>query len=83
MKNHSLIDADGNTHVKIAAVALVASVVFMVVVSAAGRLRPHGRRLNSRPGREGADVHDDRGQRPSRPSAKPSLTIRTEGQALA
>src|SRR6476620_10066 len=34
--NHSLIDADGNTHVKIAAVALVASVVFMAVVSMSG-----------------------------------------------
>ena len=40
MKNHSLIDADGNTHVKIAAVALVASVVFMVVVSVSGVSRP-------------------------------------------
>ena len=39
MKNHSLIDADGNTHVKIAAVALVASVVFMVVVSVSGFAR--------------------------------------------
>jgi hypothetical protein len=36
MKNHSLIDADGNTHVKIVAVALVASVVFMVAVSLSG-----------------------------------------------
>ena len=36
MKNHSLIDADGNTHVKIAAVAVVVSVVFMVVVSLSG-----------------------------------------------
>jgi uncharacterized protein (DUF983 family) len=34
--NHSLIDADGTTHVKIAAVALVVSVVFMVVVSVSG-----------------------------------------------
>ena len=63
MKNHSLIDADGNTHVKIAAVALVASVVFMVVVSVSGFARldsaPH-----SRSGREGDDVHDDRGRRP-------------------
>ena len=33
MKNHSLIDADGNTHMKVAAVALVASVLFMVVVA--------------------------------------------------
>jgi uncharacterized protein (DUF983 family) len=39
MKNHSLIDADSNTHVKIAAVALVASVVFMVVVSVSGVAR--------------------------------------------
>jgi hypothetical protein len=39
MKNHSLIDADSNTHVKIAAVALVASVVFMVVVSVSGFAR--------------------------------------------
>ncbi len=39
MKNHSLVDADGNTHVKIAAIALVASVVFMVVVSVSGLAR--------------------------------------------
>jgi hypothetical protein len=39
MKNHNLIDADGNTHVKIAAVALVASVVFMAVVSLSGVAR--------------------------------------------
>ena len=39
MKNHSLIDADGNTHVKIAAVALVASVMFMVVVAVSGVAR--------------------------------------------
>ena len=39
MKNHSLIDADSNTHVKIAAVALIASVVFMVVVSVSGVAR--------------------------------------------
>ena len=42
MKNHSLIDADGNTHVKIAAVALVASIVFMVVVSVSGVARWEG-----------------------------------------
>ena len=42
MKNHSLIDADGNTHVKMAAVALVASVVFMVVVSVSGFARMDG-----------------------------------------
>jgi len=34
--NHSLISASGNTHVKIAALAVVASVVFMAVVSASG-----------------------------------------------
>ena len=34
--NHSLIEADSNTHVKIAAVALVASVLFMVVISLSG-----------------------------------------------
>ena len=39
MDNHSLIDADGTTHVKIAAVALVVSVVFMVVVSVSGLAR--------------------------------------------
>jgi len=39
MKNHSLIDADGNTHLKIVAVAFVATVVFMVVVSASGLAR--------------------------------------------
>ena len=39
MKNHSLIDADSNTHLKIVAVALVATVVFMVVVSASGLAR--------------------------------------------
>jgi hypothetical protein len=42
MKNHSLIDADSNTHVKIAAVALVASIVFMVVVSVSGVARWEG-----------------------------------------
>jgi hypothetical protein len=39
MKNHSLVDADSNTHLKIAGVALVASVVFMVVVSVSGFAR--------------------------------------------
>ena len=39
MKNHSLIDADGTTHVKIVAVALVASVVLMLVVSVSGLTR--------------------------------------------
>jgi len=37
--NHSLIEADSMTHVKIALVALVATVVFMVVVSASGLAR--------------------------------------------
>jgi len=37
--NHSLISASGNTHVKIAALAVVASVVFMAVVSASGVTR--------------------------------------------
>ena len=36
MNNHSLIDADSNTHLKIAVVAFVASIVFMVVVSLSG-----------------------------------------------
>ena len=39
MNNHSLIDADGNTHVKIVVVAFVASVVLMVVVSLSGLTR--------------------------------------------
>ena len=39
MNNHSLIDADGTTHVKIAGIALIASVVFMVVVSVSGVAR--------------------------------------------
>ena len=62
MKNHSLIDADGNTHVKIAAVAVVVSVVFMVVVSLSGLPRWDSM-LNSRPGREGDDDHHGRRQR--------------------
>ena len=37
--NHSLISASGNTHAKIAALAVAASVVFMVVVSASGITR--------------------------------------------
>ena len=37
--NHSLISASGNTHAKIAALAVVASVVFMAVVSASGVTR--------------------------------------------
>ena len=34
--NHSLINASGNTHAKIAALAVVVSFVFMAVVSATG-----------------------------------------------
>jgi hypothetical protein len=34
--NHSLISANGNTHIKIAALAVAASLVFVAVVSAAG-----------------------------------------------
>ena len=34
--NHSLINASGNTHAKIAALAVVVSFVFMAVVSASG-----------------------------------------------
>ena len=48
MKNHSLIDADGNTHMKVAAVALVASVLFMVVVSVSGLARWDSVRFTAR-----------------------------------
>jgi hypothetical protein len=34
--NHSLISASGNTHAKIAFLAVAASIVFMAVVSASG-----------------------------------------------
>jgi len=34
--NHSLISASGNTHAKIAGLALAVSLVFMAVVSASG-----------------------------------------------
>jgi hypothetical protein len=34
--NHSLISASGNTHAKIALLAVAASIVFMAVVSASG-----------------------------------------------
>ena len=37
--NHSLISASGNTHIKIAGLAVVASLVFMAVVSASGVTR--------------------------------------------
>jgi hypothetical protein len=37
--NHSLISASGHTHAKIAALAVVASVVFIAVVSASGVTR--------------------------------------------
>ena len=36
MNNHSLITANGNTHAKIALVAVAASFVLMAVVSASG-----------------------------------------------
>ena len=61
MKNHSLIDADGNTHVKIAAVA-----VGLGCVHGGGfaeRPSPLGQHANSRPGREGDDDHHGRRQR--------------------
>jgi hypothetical protein len=37
--NHSLISASGNTHLKIAGLAVAASLVFVAVVSAAGGTR--------------------------------------------
>jgi hypothetical protein len=37
--NHSLISANGNTHLKIAGLAVAASLVFVAVVSAAGGAR--------------------------------------------
>jgi hypothetical protein len=37
--NHSLISASGNTHAKIAALAVAASVVFVAVLSAGGVTR--------------------------------------------
>ena len=37
--NHSLISASGNTHAKIAALAVAVSLVFMAVVSATGVTR--------------------------------------------
>jgi len=37
--NHSLISASGNTHVKIAALAVAVSLVFVAVVSATGVTR--------------------------------------------
>jgi hypothetical protein len=39
MNNHSLISASGNTHAKIAALAVAVSMVFMAVVSASGVTR--------------------------------------------
>jgi hypothetical protein len=39
MNNHSLINASGNTHAKIALLAVAASVVFMAIVSASGLTR--------------------------------------------
>jgi hypothetical protein len=37
--NHSLISANGNTHIKIAALAIAASLVFVAVVSASATTR--------------------------------------------
>jgi hypothetical protein len=37
--DHSLISASGNTHAKIAALAVAVSMVFMAVVSASGMTR--------------------------------------------
>jgi hypothetical protein len=37
--NHSLISASGNTHAKIAGLAIMASLVFMAMVSASGVTR--------------------------------------------
>ena len=39
MDNHSLINASGNTHIKIAALAIAASLVFVAVVSASATTR--------------------------------------------
>ena len=39
MNNHSLISASGNTHAKIALLAVAVSVVFMAVVSASSITR--------------------------------------------
>ena len=39
MNNHSLISASGNTHAKIALLAVAVSVVFMAVVSASSIAR--------------------------------------------
>lgn len=41
--NHSLINASGNTHAKIALLAVAATVVFMAVVSASGVTRADAR----------------------------------------
>ena len=40
--NHSLISASGNTHAKIAALAVAVSLAFMAVVSASGVTRSDG-----------------------------------------
>ena len=37
--NHSLISANGNTHIKIAALAIAASLVFVAVVAASATSR--------------------------------------------
>jgi hypothetical protein len=43
MTNHSLISASGNTHAKMAVLAVAASMLFMAVVSASGLARSDGR----------------------------------------
>jgi hypothetical protein len=40
--NHSLINANGNTHAKITLLAVAVSLVFMAVVSASGVTRSDG-----------------------------------------
>ena len=42
--NHSLISASGNTHAKIAALAVAVSLVFVAVVSASGVSKSDGAR---------------------------------------
>jgi hypothetical protein len=43
MTNHSLINASGNTHAKMAVLAVAASMVFMAVVSASGLAKSDAR----------------------------------------
>ena len=44
MDNHSLINASGNTHAKIALLGIAVSMIFMAVVSASGISKPEGAR---------------------------------------